>query len=65
MPAKRSPHPHQYAVAGVCLLLILALFGAMAVAAETDEPRWLIGVCLADFAAILWFALRAPGRWRD
>jgi hypothetical protein len=62
MPAKARHNPHEYGLALTCLTLILALFGAMAVAAETGQPEWLIAVSAADFAAILWFALRTPKR---
>lgn len=47
------------------MTLVLTMFGAMALAAETGNVTWLIAVLAFAAAAIIWFAISAPERWRE
>lgn len=55
----------QVGLALVCIALVLALFAAMWLAAETGHVEWLAVVSALDFAAILGFVAFAPERWRS
>lgn len=67
--APRVRHPHvkarHIALALVCMTLVLTMFGAMALAAESGNVTWLIAVLAFAAAAIIWFAISAPERWRE